>query len=105
MCMAIETPERSAPKLPLQVCSCTLPPVTRMEGMVVETLTMPDIQLMFAKLTRSSVRFVGCMLIGMDMGVNHSILEGGSGERGSSIAGAVNTARGSGGSLRDVTVI
>jgi len=64
-----------------------------------------DIQLSFTKRTSSSERFEGCKLTGMDMGVNHSTLEGGSGGSGIPTAGVVNKARDGNGSLHDITVI
>ena len=103
--MAIETFERSVPKLPLQPASPILPPVTCTEWMAVKTWITPEIQHSLAKWTRSLVRFVGRMWIGIDTGVSHSRLEGGSGESGSSIAGIVIMAREADGSLPDTTVI
>ena len=100
---AIETFERPMLKLSLQVRSPTFPPITRMEEMVLETWIMPDIQLSFANRTRSSVRSVGWILIGMDIGVNHPKLEGGSGESGSSTVEVANTARVDVGLLCEVT--
>ena len=102
---ATEKFERSMLRLPLQLCSPNFPPITRTDGTVLETRTVPDIQLSFAKWMRSSVCSVGYILIGMDIGVNQSRLAGGFGESGSSIVGAIKTARIGKGSPLEVTVI
>ena len=60
--MTIETFERSVLMLPLQVSSCTPPPATRMEGMLVETQMMPDIQFSLAKTTRSLIQSTGTLI-------------------------------------------
>ena len=104
-CTEIEMFERSALKLPLQLSSCTPPPVTCMEVIAVATWMTPDVQLSFANRRRSSVLFVGWILIRMDIGVSHSRPEGGSGESGSSIMRAVSTTRDGEDLLRDVTMI